>query len=179
MDTILNEDGANCTLHDIVLRCGSQKMFCMLPTQTKHFLTYHIGYPDITSYNICDVALARWTKPPPKCFSQKLKRLLGHFPRNQQWRLATLLCLERLFSHTELQKVKQNARLSAFQALHQKFFLGGGNPPQDYKGAASMATRRLRRSEPSISPMKPGKILSDAHMNPDAKSATTSELKEN
>lgn len=156
---------------------GRRKCFvCCLP---KPNISSHI-ISDITSYNICDVALeSRWTKPPPKCFSQKLKRLLGHFARNQQWRLATLLCLERLFGHTELQKVKQNARLSAFQALHQKFFFWGGNPPQDYKGAASMATRRLRRSEPSISPMKPGKILSDAHMNPDAKSATTSELKEN
>ena len=101
---------------------GRRKCFvCCLP---KPNISSHI-ISDIASYNICDVALeSRWTKPPPKCFSQKLKRLLGHFPRNQQWRLATLLCLERLFGHTELQKVKQNARLSAFQALHQKFFFG-------------------------------------------------------
>lgn len=154
---------------------GRRKCFvCCLP---KPNISSHI-ISDIASYNICDVALARWTKAPPKCFSQKLKRLLGHFTRNQQWRLATLLCLERLFAFRP--HGNKTHALTAFQALHQKFFfLGGGNPPQDYKGAASIATRRLRRSEPSISPMKPGKILSDAHMNPEAKSATTSELKEN
>ncbi len=152
----------------------------MLSTQTKYFLTYRINVQDPV-------------KSPPKCFFQKLKRLLGHFPRNQQWRLATLLCLERLSAtwnslqrvakyFFSLQKLKITSSKSEWNA---KGILKKQAAPipkypqahQDFKGAAaSMATRRLHRSEPSISPMKPGKILSDAHVNPEAKSATTSEL---